>query len=168
MIFAMLGRCETGKKLAFTLHLEYNIVPGTVVNYEVEDADEDYFSMDLPNLVEKWRVDYTTGVGCRPVDVVWKAECSQKLLFEKMGEIQELGWDVSEQEEAVIQFINAEAEYPPVPTTKFKLRRKALVGPLVAAEPSSWSWRSGPDWEGMLEWRNRAEWRTSRDPPEGT
>ena len=150
MIFLMLGQCETSNKLVFALNLEYGLVPGTVIHDMSEDADIDYSSMDLPNLIEKWRVDYTTGTTRRPVEVIWKAECLRTLYNEKKSLIEDLGWDILEQEEAEkswrIKFIDDRIEYIPDPTMKFTLKRKALVGPLVASEPSSWSWRSGPDW----------------------
>jgi hypothetical protein len=155
MIFLMLGQCETGNKLVFALNLEYDLVPGTVINDMTEDADIYYSSMDLPNLIEKWRVDYTTGTRRRPVEVIWKAECLRILYNEKKGLIEDLGWDILEQEEAEkswqIESVDARREDIPDPTMKFTLKRKALVGPLVASEPSSWSWRSGPDWTARPE-----------------
>lgn len=131
MIFPILGQYETGNKLVFALNLEFDLVPGTVINL-TEDADIDYSSMDLPNLIEKWRVDYTTGTKRRPVEVIWKAECLRKLYNEKKGLIEDLGWDILEQEEAKkswqIGTVDNYRENIPHPTMKFTLKRKALVG----------------------------------------
>jgi hypothetical protein len=149
IIFAMLGQCETGQKLLFTLNLDYDLIPGIIIDDMSEDAELSYFSMDLPNLIEKWRVDYTIGIGRRPVEVLWKAESVRKLSMEKRGLIEDQGWEILEQEEAErswqTKFDPDPPEYAPFPTMKFTLRRKTLRGPLVASEPSIWSWRSGPD-----------------------
>jgi hypothetical protein len=146
-IFSILGRSEGAPKLVFTLKLGFDLIPGIVVIDQSQDGEDSYFSMDLPNLIEKWRVDYTTDFRCRPVEVLWKAESFRKESTDKRELIKEQGWEILEEEEAErIRIVQLNPrEYGPYPTMRFTLRRKELTGPLVAADPSPWTWRMGPD-----------------------
>jgi hypothetical protein len=123
-----------------------DLAPGIVVITVTEDTETSYFSMDLPNLMEKWRVDYTMGHGRRPVQVVWKAESFRKESLEKRELIKEQNWKTLKEEEMerprVVKVDTR--EWGPCPTMMFALRRKELKGPLVAADPSPWSWRLEP------------------------
>ena len=33
-----------------------------------------YFSMDMPNLMEKWRADYSSGTDYRSIDILWNMQ----------------------------------------------------------------------------------------------
>jgi hypothetical protein len=75
-VFSILGQCGYGlsPKLTLTLLLHFDLIPGIIVITTNEDIETSYFSMDLPNLIEHWRVNYTTGHDNRPIEVLWKAE----------------------------------------------------------------------------------------------
>ena len=141
-IFSILGRSEGAPKLTFTLKLNFDLIPGIVVIEESQDGEDSYFSMDLPNLVEKWRIDYTTDFRCRPVEVIWKAESYRKASTDKRELIKEQGWEILKEEEAEKSWPRSGTRYP---TMRFTLRRKELTGPLVAADPSEWTRVMGPD-----------------------
>jgi hypothetical protein len=140
-IFSILGRSEGAPKLVLTLKLDFNVIPGVTGICHWEYREDFYFSMDLPNLMEKWRVDYTTDFRCRPVEVIWRTESFRKESIDNRKLIRERGWEILEEVEAERPRI-APANFPefaPYPTMRFALRRKELAGPLVAADPSPWT-----------------------------
>jgi hypothetical protein len=146
-IFSILGRAEGAPKLVLTMKLDFNVIPGVDVIDDWEDGEDTYLSMDLPNLVEKWRVDYTTDFRCRLVEVIWKAESYRKESTDKRELIREQGWEILGEEEAERHSITQvdTQNSAPYPTMRFTLRRKELTAPLVAADPSPWTSRMGPD-----------------------
>ncbi|MCJ1386562.1 hypothetical protein MMC17_009688 [Xylographa soralifera] len=93
-MFSILGRIETGHggpRLVFTLELNFNLITGVIVLDPLKNEDEErfraqmqHFSMDMPSLVEKWRVEYTAPQGYRPIEVLWKVE-SERLLVKEKG-----------------------------------------------------------------------------------
>lgn len=178
-IFSILGHTEPGRegevgvqKLTFILEVDFNLIPGVVVIKRSGDeeldryhCDDRYFSMDMPNLIEKWRAEYTIAQGNRPVEVLWKVESERLLVEEKKMLIQERGWEILGEDEAeyvappilgvepppVAPPILGEGplpvshSYAPRPTIRFMLRRKELRGPTIAADPNPYSLREGPD-----------------------
>lgn len=148
-VFSILGRYRysLGPKLTLTLLLHFDLIPGIIVLTTNEDVEISYFSMDLPNLMEHWCANYTTGHDSRPVEVLWKAESFREESIGKRNLIEAQGWEILNEEGAErLQIIrNDPREYKPYPTMKFTLRRKELAGPLIPADPSPWSWRTGPD-----------------------
>ena len=139
-IISILGRSEGAPKLTLTLKLNFDLIPGITVIDQSQDGEDSYMSMDLPNLIEKWRVDYSTDFRCRPVEVIWKAESYRKESTDKREFIKAAGWEILKEEEAE----KRPRTGTPYPTMRFILRRKELIGPLVAADPSPWTWRLGP------------------------
>lgn len=146
-IFSIFGRCDGGRELTLHFKLGFDVIPGVILITQREDVELEHFSMDLPNLIEKWRVDYTSDARCRPIEVRWKAESYKEPFTEQRGLIEEQGWEILEEEEAErfqIIRIGPPHEYAPYPTTRFLLRRKELTGPLVAADPNPHLWRKVP------------------------
>jgi hypothetical protein len=168
-IFSILGHTEPGRdgeigvqKLTFILEVDFNLIPGVVAIKRSDNEEFDrihcadrYFSMDMPNLMEKWRVEYTIAQGNKLVEVLWKVESERLLVEEKKMLIQERGWEILGEEEAEYvapPFLGEEP--PPVshsdaprPTIRFMLKRKELRGPTIAADPNPYpySLREGPD-----------------------
>jgi hypothetical protein len=123
------------------------LIPGVLLITTNEDIETSYFPMDLPNLIELWRVNYAMGHDSRPVEVLWKAESFREESRGKRNLIEAQGWEILNEEEAErLQIIrNDPREYKPYPTMMFTLRRKELFGPLIPADPTPCSWRTGPD-----------------------
>lgn len=51
--------------------------------------------MDLPNLIEKWRSDYTLG----RMTVLWRGEAESHWLKEKQALIEQQGWEILQEED---------------------------------------------------------------------
>lgn len=143
-IFSIFGRTEGGLKLTLHLDLGFDTLPGIVFITEREGAELDHFSMDLPNLIEKWRADYTSDSGCRPIEVLWKAESHMEPFIEKRGLVEEQGWEILHEEEGTkLRLVNWQTkEYSPYSTIRFTIRRKELTGPIVAADPNPYIWQT--------------------------
>lgn len=124
-IFSILGQCEcvSSPKLTLTLNLHFDLIPGVIIITETEDIETSYFSMDLPNLMEKWRVNYTSGRRSRLVEVLWKAESFRKETIEKRELIKQQGWEIMKEEETErLRIVKMNPrEYGPCPTMKFTL-----------------------------------------------
>ncbi len=148
-IFSIFNRWgDGGPKLTFHLKLDFDRIPGVILIPGRDKTEEEHFSMDLPNLIEKWRVDYTSDAWCRPIEVLWKAESHRRPFTEQRQLIEEQGWEIVEEEEAerfqLVQ-VHPRKKFAPYPTMRFSLRRKELSGPLVAADPNPYSWRTTPE-----------------------
>jgi hypothetical protein len=139
----MLGNNKDGPKLKLTMLLDFHFVPGLQLEMDDQHPDWNYWSMDLPNLIEKFRVDYTAEVGkrCR-MEVLWKAESTKDAFVDHRGRIQERGWEILKAEEAERPRTHplAQAEYGSIPTMRFILRSKELTVLLMAEDPSPYSW----------------------------
>ncbi|KAL8738163.1 MAG: hypothetical protein Q9181_001021 [Wetmoreana brouardii] len=125
---------SSNRKLKLYLNLEFDTIPGAGVGVE-------YFSMDLPNLIEKWRTDYTSGGDWRSLEVLWRAETWKGTFLERRALIEGQGWEILEEKEAQrflpIQF--APDERFTYPTIQLLLKRKQLTVPLLAADPDLYS-----------------------------
>lgn len=121
-IFAVLSTREGGPKLTFTLLLDYGLLPGIQLGIDWQHPYNNYFSMDLPNLIEKLRVIYPTELGkgsC--VEVLWKGEDLRTEFAKQRERIQERGWEILEAEvgekcRPPIPHI----ELRPIPTMRFR------------------------------------------------
>ena len=159
-ILSIFGQSDGAPQLTFHLVLGFDIIPGVILVTEREDVDMDHFSIDLPNLIEKWRVEYASDARCKPVEVRPEAESYRDPFTEKRGLVEEQRWEILEEGEAerlrVIQI--APNKYAPYPTMRFSLRRKELSGPLVAADPNPYSWRRdvrAVDGTAVHSWQTR-------------
>jgi len=153
-IFELLGRRTSMQKVILNLKLgrEY---PGQGAIYEEGDQcpESNWHSMDLPNLVEKFRSLHTYRSGeshSEPmVDLFWTGEsCLQKwhrqgeivsrvVILDHLQNIKDHGWeiDISPMEEDATEW-KPHDESRNIPT--YVLRRK-LVEPLMAHEPNPYS-----------------------------
>jgi hypothetical protein len=170
---ALLGRTTLEAPLRVTLDLDPNRIPGPIVLVRPLDSWERvhypplvhfeehgihwgifrYFSMDMPNLVEKWRVDYA---GCEdrghrrssPIDILWNVQTENVRLEEKRVMMAEKGWNIVEEEELLdVTCLSASCDSydpkyngddprPRFHVVRFLLRRTPLFGPAVASDPS--------------------------------
>ncbi|KAH6666128.1 hypothetical protein B0J14DRAFT_605343 [Halenospora varia] len=138
-IFQFLGKSTDPSKVTIKILLAPWTVPGFRFLEEDYDSsfglDESWFTMDLPNLMEVFRVKYNEGV--RVVDILWTG-IERSWVFEKHSdEIEAAGWEIAKDLEPVkAKYIEElEAFWPTEQLTLFALRRKAIIGPLIASEP---------------------------------
>jgi hypothetical protein len=152
-VFSLLGHCEHRSKLTVRLWLQYMFLPGVELWEGSQSAYRYYWSLDLPNLIESFRVHATRG---RDIDVLWEGE-ARRPEFEKCERSIKAQWVIVIAEEGNaywepggIEPVRRPAQPPGprtlvVPTTLFTLRRKTLPTPLTAADPSPYSIASGGD-----------------------
>ncbi|KAH8659720.1 hypothetical protein BGZ61DRAFT_593919 [Ilyonectria robusta] len=142
--FELLGD-ERLSKLVLTISLSRKLIPGLEMDPDGEESHNDWFSMDLPNIVEKLRTIYTAA----GVEVIWKGELLRELFLKKRENI-EARWEILDLEEF---------DYTHTPRNikfkgrtwhfmRFTLRNKELPEPLLAEEPSpysDWGYYTGHD-----------------------
>jgi hypothetical protein len=149
--------------LVFTLKVAFNRIPGvtfaldaplTGLSRPLGEWFRDrhwelrFMSMDMPNLIEKWRAEYSSSAnGLRRVEVRWIVETEAIRLDEKRVGLEEQGWDIVSEEpaetmdvtclvEGDTRFRTSYDDQPlPRPTVKFVLRRRELTGPVIGSEP---------------------------------
>ncbi|KAL8848386.1 MAG: hypothetical protein Q9221_006585 [Calogaya cf. arnoldii] len=93
-IISLFARPHGVPKTKLILNLMYASVPGAM-DWGVFPFRHKYFTMDLPNLVEKWRTDYTFGA----MEVFWRGEAIRKNFLDQQTVIADLGWEVFDEEE---------------------------------------------------------------------
>ena len=134
---SVLGRAAGAPKLTLTITLGLDTVPG-IVSVERTSAGQTFgSSMNLPNMVEKWRVDYAMGVGRRPVEVLWKVESIpwwRNRPIENCQFLRKCGWQVLEAYKTHPVVVHG----PQLSTFRYTLQRKELSGSLVALDESAW------------------------------
>lgn len=146
-IISFFARPRGVPKIKLVLQLSYGTVPGMHF-FELGFQDGTLFTMDMPNLVEKWRTDYTFG----SMEVLWRGELSERLLLRDEGEIKGLGWEILEEENIKRPwFIHFRPRPDPNrgirPLKQFLLKRKNLTGPLFASTTSPMSVKRREDYQ---------------------
>ncbi|KAH8589000.1 hypothetical protein B0O99DRAFT_692879 [Bisporella sp. PMI_857] len=154
-IFQLLGqRTSTQQlKVAFNICDEYP-GQGSIIEDGVQYPENGWHSMDLPNLVEKFRTIYAWGPGpfdAEPTfDVLWRGEChsllwrkqdetvSRIVILDHLQNIENHGWEID------LQLMKEDAsKWTPhddsadIPT--YTLRRKKLDEPLMGDDPNPYS-----------------------------
>jgi len=148
-VFALLGR-HRGPGLTLFFNLEHDVIPGIELGIKgyVYDFGRRVFDLVLPNLIEKWRVDYTSGGQAHPMEVIWRASAYKPEFVEERDDIEKCGWDITETGERLIPPPENEAalkRYLDGRTAEdyiieFDLRRKPIKGLVVAQGPCELSW----------------------------
>ncbi|KAH6666126.1 hypothetical protein B0J14DRAFT_605342 [Halenospora varia] len=139
-VFQFLGRARNATNLIFKMILEENTIPGTHFYSDPNTPEVSWFTMDLPNLVEVFRVKHTQGL--RRVDVLWTGIKLCSALKAHKDEIEKVGWEILEGLELVRdgKIKQMESGYDEsISLTNFTLRQKEIVGKLVASEPASFT-----------------------------
>ena len=100
--------------------------------------------MELPNLVEEWRTDYTLGT----MEILWRGESAERLLLREEGVMKDLGWEIMEEENIDRPWYTHFQPRRPGSwhddewqSTRFMLKRKELTGTLLASDPYPDPWR---------------------------
>lgn len=133
--FQLIGN-KRATKLLLTFSLRMSLIPGIEINYDDEVAHRNWFSMDLPNIVEKLRTTDTNGC----VDVVWKGDVLRQTFLEKREDI-EARWRILDREE--YEHTHPRRKERTWRCLRFSMERKELPGPLLAENPSPyshWGW----------------------------
>jgi hypothetical protein len=149
--FKLLGN-ERPSKLLLTISLRRAFIPGLEIDPDQEDSTDSWFSMDLPNVVEKLRTIYTAG----GVDVIWKGQLLREPFLEKRENI-EARWEILDLEE-FDWTRTAGVRTRTWRWMRFTLRSKELPEPLLAEEPapySGWGYYSiqdicNPDYQTLI------------------
>lgn len=133
-IIQLLARSNNDKKLTLYLNLAFDTIPGIELILEREDAH--LFSMDLPNLIEKWRTDYSSGT----LEVLWRTEAYREPFLQNRKSIEDLGWEIVEEKQAERFRLASSPEPTAFPTMRLLLKRTKLTAPPLAADPDPYSW----------------------------
>ncbi|KAL8929843.1 MAG: hypothetical protein Q9208_000987 [Pyrenodesmia sp. 3 TL-2023] len=138
LIIHTLARSFYGAKITLYLDLGFGTIPGIELFL---DQEIELFSMDLPNLIERWRTDYTSVGSSRTLEILYKAEADRALFLQKRALIEEQGWEIVGEEAAErLQFLGG-TESIEFPTMRFLLKRKKITAPLMPAAPDPYSWK---------------------------
>lgn len=154
-MFQLLGnRAPSVQKVTLTFKLQYGEYPGqgALCDDEYEDPDLRWYGMDLPNLVEKFRILYTCGTGGleSSVEVLWKGESNLSLWYNQDGicgrvvipghlqNIEDHGWQIEilpEKDDTIWEQTHGTCYI--VPT--YVLKRNRLNEPLIGYDPNPYS-----------------------------
>lgn len=146
-MFALLGIRDSKSTLKLHLLLDKFVLPGVKpVDYD-RSADEHFFSMDLPNLVEKFRLDYTMkDESCSPVEVLWMGKTVRHSFNDNRSLMQKHGWEiVKTEDEDPPELTWCGTVIPPIFRIRFTLRKREQPAKLVAEDPSPYSNHLGFD-----------------------
>ncbi|KAL8996919.1 MAG: hypothetical protein Q9169_003678 [Polycauliona sp. 2 TL-2023] len=134
-IISFFARCGSDTKLKLVFDIGFETAPGI-------DCGFHPMTMDLPNLIEKWRNDYTHG----RITILWRGEAESSWLTENRALMEQQGWKILPGDNIERPWLTwsrvwcPETRNPP-PLVHFVLKRKKLTGPLMAADPISGHWR---------------------------
>ena len=121
--FRILGKDGPALTLALILAPEY--VPGVQLWTDQQDSDLGRWSMEIPDLVERFRQEYTAERGTKSrIEMLWKGNCARAQFTEKKEAIQNIGWEILDAKEAEDSHYNF--EHPRL-MMQFTLRRKPLT-----------------------------------------
>lgn len=140
-VFVLLGQRSSNEKVTIIMQTSrYYPGGGTdpVIIYE-NFPEDSWYSMDLPNLIEKFLELHSTRSMKRSVEAVWKGVAYKRLLETEF--VESVGWNIStspaENEEVLAIF----GEYYDRSESfaRYTLMRKELTGPLIAEHPMPFS-----------------------------
>ncbi|KAH8672744.1 hypothetical protein BGZ60DRAFT_405479 [Tricladium varicosporioides] len=142
-MFLLLGQRTSKQRVTITMQLAH-IYPGGGTNPDpMEQLPEcNWYSMELPNLVDKFLDIYTRGSELKDfVEVLWKGRYSRQLLLDEQEIIKNVGWvlTISPIEEDEESFWPGSTYKVPGGVTKYVLRRQRITGVLMAQDPSPYS-----------------------------
>jgi hypothetical protein len=141
-VFVLLGQRISERKTTIIMQTGGDYPGGGLVKVDPYDPCPEFgwYSMELPNLMEKFLELHCNHSNTRSVEVVWKGLTYKQLLGTEFME--NLGWDIST---SPIEKVEVTALYGISPYgnhtdfAKYTLRRKKLTGPLITQDPSPFS-----------------------------
>jgi hypothetical protein len=146
--------------ILLTLELRCNLLPSVVLleitnEYHFDAsfylsmcrarASNCYFSMDMPNLIEHWRVLYSAENG-RPLSVLWNVETEDAYIDAKRDVLEEKDWEILKEGQCEKvwpwdDYLSEAEQHPPTRFVQWTLKRNKLTGPLIAADPVAYRYR---------------------------
>lgn len=143
-IFAILGSRDARSTLKLHLLLDPNFLPGVEFLDNDQSAYYHFFTMDLPNLIEKFCVAYTTKSENRNhVEALWMGETLRHEFINKRGLIQKREWEIVETKEVETPRLwtppPGHAPLGPILKMRFTLKRQEQTAILLAEDPSPYS-----------------------------
>ena len=132
-IISLFARPHDDSSIKLILNIGFAIVPG-IMDFGDFFLRTRCFTMDLPNLVEKWCTDYTLGA----LQVFWRGEAMRQDFLPQQIAIANVGWEVLEEEEMERPWLGSYYRIGlnnEVPQIHFLLRRKQMIGPPLASPP---------------------------------
>lgn len=146
-IFILLARAsEKNPAITISLLLPVEVVPG--VEIDLGEAVRHfpgitYFGMDLPNLIEKFRILHSKD----SVEVLWKGDAPEPQLIQRINEIEAAGWDIkfAKTKDTVFRLTTCGNTSMP-----FILKHRNLAELLIAQDPRAIS----PDNPGLHYFRS--------------
>ncbi|TEY33602.1 hypothetical protein BOTCAL_0674g00020 [Botryotinia calthae] len=137
-VFVLLGQRSSNEKVTVVMQTgRYYPGGGTdpLILYEAHFPEDSWYSMDLPNFIERFLELHSTRSTKRSVEVVWKGVAYKRLLETEF--VESVGWNIStapagnEEVLAIFgEYYNRNESF-----AKYTLRRKKLTGPLIAEHP---------------------------------
>ncbi|KAF4633688.1 hypothetical protein G7Y89_g4431 [Cudoniella acicularis] len=139
--FRLLGTGDESSVLV-SMHLSNQTLPGLQLTTDEQHPYANWLSMDLPNLTERFCSFSISGVPkSRPIEVIWKGNESIVAFDAETRKVEEKGWEIVD---AVGKEKCDWAENGiPYLEAFFTLRRKEIIGVIMADEPSPYSWLNG-------------------------
>ncbi|KAF7939759.1 hypothetical protein BELL_0015g00400 [Botrytis elliptica] len=138
-VFVLLGQRVSNKKVTIIMRTGASYPGGRTGLVEPNELrpNNEWYSMELPNLIEKFLELHSTRSMKRSVEVLWKGLTYKRVLETEFME--NLGWNIftSPVEEALAIFgkdHNKDETF-----VRYTLKRKKLTGPLVTQDPSPYS-----------------------------
>jgi hypothetical protein len=139
-VFVLLGQRTSEKKTSIIMRTDSRYPGGGAVPVESMDQcpEHGWYSMELPNLIEKFLELHSNHSKKRSVEVVWKGLSYQRVLMTEFME--NLGWNTSpspaENDEVRVLFGSSHNHRD---FARYTLRREKLTGPLITQDPSPYS-----------------------------
>ncbi|PNS17615.1 hypothetical protein CAC42_3010 [Sphaceloma murrayae] len=146
-VFTALTDCTDGAKLA--LHLRYvgGGYPGCFEDPSNIDEtnDDNYFSMDLPNLIEAWRAKHSDPDKKRDIDVlwyIWGPIYEDKTVLDIIGDqLKTNGFDIIKDERLETTYDDPRnpGQKKTYRRLKVTMKRRALTGPIIQSDPNPYN-----------------------------
>jgi hypothetical protein len=141
-IFILLGNRETWHTTTLSLLVPTEMFPGVELTGGGSDGDAMIFTMDLPNLIQLYCQLYAESpVSRAPLEIYWKGEAFRPVYEMFEDKVEPTGWDVITAPEVDLT-VNCGGEDNVLPYLKYTIRRRRLLGPLLASYPTLLSWNA--------------------------
>ncbi|KAG8625659.1 hypothetical protein KVT40_006060 [Elsinoe batatas] len=139
-MFTSLTSDPSGEPLTILLQnttVGYPGYSGLPSDHEMLHTEEFWLSMDLPNLIEAWRVQYGNQAGKREVDVEWLCEAGEEWEGEIKRQLREAGWKVYGEEEYRLE-VGYEGAGCSHDRRRWRMKLRPHEERIVASRPNPW------------------------------
>jgi hypothetical protein len=161
--FQLLGEMKGGAKLTLSLMLGWGYTPGVQITVDYQHPCGNWMSMDLPNVMEKFR-ELHTADGHRNIEIIWNCAENGTALDRHSGDnviysgtkvvfidsegsaldrgrsvLEDRGWEILEVHEKYFPDNKCDVSEP-MSVAWFSMKRQPIKGDAVADDPSPHSW----------------------------